>query len=236
MWKSKFLPRDLWFKKISNKAQKQKLAKKIADYARDGDVIGIGSGSTSYLTIVELGKSKKKVTCIPTSHEAEIACLAHGLKMTSLKTKRPDWCFDGADEIDSKGNMIKGRGGAMWREKMVMRSTKGERFILADTSKIVKKLGKNFDVPVEIHPDTLFSVEEDLYAHGAKKVSLRMAENKDGPIVTENGFLILDVSFQHINEDLERQIKSIVGVVETGLFTDFHPIIVTEQTKLVRKN
>src|SRR5690606_9247491 len=123
---------------------KEKLAKKIADYARDGDVIGVGSGSTSYLAIVELGKSKKQDICIPSSHEAEIACFAHGLKVTSLKTQRPDWSFDGADEVDKKGNMIKGRGGAMWREKMVMRSTKKERFILVDSSKIVKKLGKNF--------------------------------------------------------------------------------------------
>lgn len=234
MWISKFNPKDLWQKKISSEAAKKKISAKIADYAKDGDVIGVGSGSTAYLAIVALGKSKKKVICIPTSHEAEVACIAHGLIVTSLKSQKPDWCFDGADEIDANGNMIKGRGGAMWREKMVMRATKGERFILVDASKIVKTLGKNFPIPVEIHPDSLYSVEEDLYAHGAKKVSLRMAEGKDGPVITENGFFILDVAFQNVNADLERQIKSIVGVVETGLFTDYHPKIVDEKTKLVR--
>lgn len=172
--------------------------------------------------------------CIPTSHEAEIACIAHGLVVTSLKSHKPDWCFDGADEIDGEGHMIKGRGGALWREKMVLRATKGERFILVDSSKIVKKLGKNFAVPIEIHPDMIYSVEEDLYAHGAKKVTVRMAEGKDGPVITENGFIILDATFQDIHEDLERQLKSIVGVVETGLFSDYHPILVGEKTKLVR--
>lgn len=233
-WSSPLSSRSFWVKEITNRTDKEKIAEKVAAYAQDGDVIGVGSGSTAYLTILALGWLKKDVVCIPTSYETEWTCQQQGLKTTSLSSARPDWCFDGADEIDPFGNMIKGRGGAMVREKMVMTACKGERLILIDPSKKVKDLGEKCAVPVEVRPESLFEAEEAIRGFNPRDIHLRMAVAKDGPVITEGGNIILDVRFDYIAFDLDKNLSSLPGVVGTGLFMGFDPIAVEPDTPLKR--
>ena len=149
-----------------------------------------------------------------------MACVRLGIPVTSLWEHKPDWTFDGADEIDTEHNMIKGRGGAMFKEKLLINSSP-RTYIIADPSKIVTQLGSRFPVPIEIFPEALTYVEEVLRAYNPKEIKLRMAKGKDGPVITENGNLILDAWFDHIPNNLEESIKSITGVIESGLFIGY---------------
>jgi ribose 5-phosphate isomerase A len=215
-----------WSGPISNRPAKEELGRQIAAKAKDGDVIGVGSGSTSYLAIRALGERVKKerlsVSAVCTSHEVTMACAAAGIPVTTLFNARPDWCFDGADEVDPDQNLIKGRGGAMFLEKLVMRSA-AKSFILVDSSKMVKRLGEKFAIPVEFLPESLHVVERELLALGATELSLRLAVGKDGPIITQSGNFVFDVRFREIGKSMERDIKSITGVIESGLFIG-HPV------------
>jgi ribose 5-phosphate isomerase A len=213
-----------WPGSIDNLEAKQKIAVQLAARLRPGDVFGAGSGSTSYVTILALGERIRKenlhCTAIPTSHEMMLACVAQGIPVGGLWEYSPDWCFDGADEVDPANNMIKGRGGAMFKEKLVMRAA-SRSYILIDQSKRVERLGVKFPVPVEIHPSAVTVAEKALLAAGASEIVLRLGKGKDGPVVTENGNFILDARFTGITEGLERELKSITGVLETGLFQGF---------------
>jgi ribose 5-phosphate isomerase A len=220
-WNSQFAAYLNWPGEISNRPAKEKLATEIAKLLMDGDVVGVGSGSTSLLAIQAIGErlQREKIHCIaiPTSVEAELACVACGIPVTALAVARPDWSFDGADEVDPAKNLIKGRGGAMFKEKMLIYASP-RPYILVDQSKLVQKLGAHFPIPVEVHPLGLTVAEAGLAKMGASEIVLRPAKGKDGPIVTENGNLILDVRFPEIVAETERQIKSIPGVIESGLF------------------
>jgi len=220
-WTSQFEHYLNWSGEISNRPAKEKLAAEIAAKLKDGDVVGVGSGSTSFLAVQAIGERVKRenIRCgaIPTSAEAELACIACGIPVTSLVAARPDWSFDGADEVDPGKNLIKGRGGAMFKEKMLIYASP-RPYILVDESKLVAKLGERFPIPVEVHLLGLTVAESGLLKMGATEVKLRPAKGKDGPVVTENGNLILDVRFPSIGPDTERQIKSIPGVIESGLF------------------
>jgi ribose 5-phosphate isomerase A len=158
-----------------------------------------------------------KVTAICTSAEVTLACVRLDVRVGSLLQLRPDWAFDGADEVDPDRNLIKGRGGAMFMEKVVMHASP-RNFILVDQSKLVTKLGGKFPVPVEVLPIALRLVEKELTALGAVEIVLRLAVKKDGPVITENGNFILDVRFGEIQKSLERDIKAVPGVIESGLF------------------
>ncbi|GAE29706.1 ribose 5-phosphate isomerase A [Halalkalibacter hemicellulosilyticusJCM 9152] len=149
-----------------------------------------------------------------------MACSTLGLPTTTLLNARPDWSFDGADEVDPKKSLIKGRGGAMFAEKIVMKACT-ENYILVDQSKFVSRLGEKFPVPVEVDPRALHLVETELEGLDATEITLRMAVGKDGPVITEAGNLILDVHFDEIPVTYERDIKAIPGVIETGLFIGF---------------
>jgi len=227
-WKKEILTK-IDFENISNKEEKEKLAKKIAEKVKDGDVIGFGSGSTSYLTVIEIAKKVKEenisITAIPTSYEIKLLCNYYGIPTASVIEKRPDWGFDGADEINKDGWVLKGRGGAMFKEKLNIANSK-VTYILADDSKMVEKLGSKFSIPVECYPDAIHHVTEELLILGAKEVQVRKAIGKDGPIITENNNIILDAKFENIEESLEKDIKSITGVVESGLFIGYNIEIV----------
>jgi ribose 5-phosphate isomerase A len=214
-----------WSDTIINKEAKQKVADKIAAKVKDGDVLGVGSGSTSYMALVAIAKKIKEeglnVKAIPTSIEITMMCSNLGVPVTSLFEYRPDWYFDGADEVDPNHSLIKGRGGAMFKEKLLM-SSSPVNYIIVDESKLVKKLGTNFPVPIEVFPAALLHVERELKQFGATNLALRPAKGKDGPVITENGNLILDAKFDTINNDLEQQIKSITGVIENGLFIGYN--------------
>jgi len=213
--------RDAWSGDVSNRAAKEELGRRIAERVQDGQVIGVGSGSTSYIAIHAIAERARKerlsVTAVCTSQEVTLACVALDLPVASLLQRRPDWAFDGADEVDPERNLIKGRGGAMFMEKIVMHASP-RNFILVDQSKLVTKLGEKFPIPVEVLPITLRLVEGELAAIGATAIVMRLAVKKDGPVITEHGNFILDVRFKEIHKALERDIKSIPGVIESGLF------------------
>lgn len=212
------------FEDIKNEEEKKDVVNKIANKIKDGDIIGFGSGSTAYLTIQAIAekmqKENIKITAIPTSYEVELLCNFLNIPTTTLQNAKPDWSFDGADEVNQDKWMIKGRGGAMFREKLnIANST--ITYILVDKTKLVKKLGENFAIPVECYPGSLNYVKEELLILGAKSVEIRKAEKKDGPIITESGNIILDARFDEISEHLEKDIKSITGVIESGLFIGY---------------
>ncbi|OXS57599.1 ribose 5-phosphate isomerase A [Cohnella sp. CIP 111063] len=229
-WENKIATTLQWTKEISNREQKEAVAAKIAERVRDGDVIGVGSGSTSYLALLAISKKVKEqklnVLAIPTSHEVSLTCSIMGLPTSTLLNARPDWYFDGADEVDPNKNLIKGRGGAMFAEKLVMKSAP-ESYILVDSSKFVSYLGEKFAAPIEFDPRAVNLVETELAKLGVKDVQMRMAVAKDGPVITEAGNLILDVRFNKIEDGYEKEIKSIPGVIESGLFIGYNPEILT---------
>ena len=217
------------FDNIKNKEEKEKVAKKVAEKIKNGDVIGFGSGSTSYLTILAIAEKMKKdsiqITAITTSYEIEILCHYLNIPTTNLLNKKPDWSFDGADEVDENKWMIKGRGGAMFKEKLNIANS-NITYILIDNSKFVNKLGTNFKVPVECDFYAVNYVKEQLMLLGAENIEIRRAVSKDGPIITESNNIILDAKFNEISECLEKDIKSITGVIESGLFIGYNVEII----------
>jgi ribose 5-phosphate isomerase A len=216
---------------ISHYEAKMKVARQMAERLRDGDVVGVGSGSTSRLALnalVDRARSEQwTFSAITTSLEIEIACAELGVRTSSLIAERPDWSFDGADEVDGLLNMIKGRGGAMLREKLIIASSP-ERYILVDASKRVAKLGLTFPIPVELVPESLQLVRSELLERfDVRDIELRMAAGKDGPVITENRNLILDVRFADVTPELDPQLNSLPGVVGTGLFIGFQPTVIS---------
>jgi ribose 5-phosphate isomerase A len=224
-WQSDILNTLEWSGTIINLEGKQKVADEIATKVKDGDILGVGSGSTVYVALIAIAKRIKeeglKVKAIPTSIEISLFCAKLGIPLTTLFENKPDWLFDGADEVDPDKSLIKGRGGAMFKEKLLI-SSSPKNYIIVDDSKLVKKLGTNFPVPIEVFPTALLHVEEELKKLGVSELLLRPAKGKDGPIITENGNLILDARFHNIGKDMEHAIKSITGVIESGLFINYN--------------
>jgi ribose 5-phosphate isomerase A len=229
-WQSDIIINLAWSDTIINLEAKQRVADKIAEKVKDGDVLGVGSGSTSYLALVAIAKKVKEeklnVKAIVTSIELGMVCSSLGVETTTLFEHRPDWYFDGADEVDPDKSLIKGRGGAMFKEKLIM-SSSPVSYILVDESKLVKKLGTNFPVPIEVFPAALLYVEAELKKLGAETLTLRPAKGKDGPVITENGNLVLDARFNGIDKLMEKKIKAITGVIESGLFIGFNVEVLT---------
>lgn len=223
-WNDKYFTIE-WSQEISNYNEKLSVARRLASLAKDGDVIGFGSGSTSFLAVKEIAKKVKEekinIVAIPTSREIQMICSCLGIPVTTLDEVRPDWGFDGADEVSPEGWLIKGRGGAMFNEKLIMANSP-KTYIIVDKSKFVTKLGEKFPIPVECIPASYKSVTTKLYELGADNVHLRLAgKAKDGPVITEQGNYILDAVFNNINASLESSIKNIIGVLESGLFIGY---------------
>jgi ribose 5-phosphate isomerase A len=225
-WKDSIIDSLAWGKAIVRREEKEKVAKVIAAMVNDGDIVGVGSGSTSYVALLAIAERIKRerlhIQAIPTSQEIVMACVRLHVPVTGLAEHKPDWTFDGADEIDPHLNLIKGRGGAMFKEKLLINSSP-RTYIIADSSKMVSRLGMNFPVPVEVFPGALTYVAQALKELSPVEIKLRMAEStgKDGPVITENGNLILDVRFDAIPDTAERDIKAITGVIESGLFIGY---------------
>ena len=139
--------------------------------------------------------------------------------------QKPDWSYDGADEVTKDQQwLVKGRGGAMYKEKLNIASSP-ITYILVDDSKMVEHICDKFPIPIEVTPEAINYVRQVLLQMGAEAVTLRLAKGKDGPVMTESSNVILDVVFRHIDETYETKLKSIVGVVETGLFIGY-PIVI----------
>lgn len=227
-WNKNTVQEIAWNGEISNYEEKLRIAKKIAKRVKDGDVIGIGSGSTSFVATQEIAKRMKEenlnIIGIPTSYEINMLCNQLGIPTTNLMSKKPDWSFDGADEVNDKNWLVKGRGGAMYREKLNIASSEVS-YILVDNSKFVDNICDKFPIPVETVPEAINYVRDELFKMGAEDVVLRLAKGKDGPVITEHGNVILDATFRNVDETLERRLKAVVGVVETGLFIGYNVII-----------
>lgn len=213
------------FENISNIEEKKKLGEMIANKVKDGQVIGFGSGSTSYIAILSIAEKLKNeginITAIPTSYEIKMLCSYLGIKTASLIECKPDWSFDGADEVDNNNWLIKGRGGASFKEKLNIVNSP-ITYILIDKTKRVSKLGEKFKIPVECILENVNYIKEELIKMGGKDITLRKGVGKDGPIITENSNIILDVKFENIEENLEKKIKCIPGVIESGLFIGYN--------------
>ena len=224
-WNSNIISNLAWSGAIINLEGKQRVADEIAAKVKDGDILGVGSGSTVYVALQAIAKrikeEKLNIKAIPTSIEISLFCAKLGIPLTTLYENKPDWLFDGADEVDPKHNLIKGRGGALFKEKLLI-SSSPKNYIIVDDTKLVDKLGTNFPVPIEVFPEALLHVEEKLLELGADELVLRPAKGKDGPIITENGNLLIDARFYNINDDLEFNIKSITGVIDSGLFINYN--------------
>ena len=208
--------------KISRKEEKIKLGKKIAERVKDEQTIGFGSGSTSYLTAIEIGKKVEKehlhIIAIPTSKEIENVCKQYKIQIGNLVENKIDWAFDGADEVDPDNNMIKGMGAAMFKEKLNILNSP-INYILIDQTKFVKELGEKHPVPVEVFPQALEYVSRKLEELGATETIFRG--------MTENQNAILDVRFEKIDNKLESKIKNITGVIESGLFMGYNVEIIS---------
>jgi ribose 5-phosphate isomerase A len=200
---------------------KRRVGYEAAKLVNDGDVVGLGTGSTTNYFIEKLGIRIKNeditILGVPTSYQSFFLGRDSGIQITTLEEHDVDIAVDGADEVDPKLNLIKGGGAAHTLEKIVDESAK--RFVvIVDGSKIVSELG-NFPVPVEVIPQATRTVKNHLIDMGGVP-HLRMAERKDGPVVTDNGNFIYDVKFTIKNpKKLETELNTIPGVVENGIFS-----------------
>jgi ribose 5-phosphate isomerase A len=198
---------------------KREAAEKALELVRDGMLVGLGSGSTvRYFTegVGRLVAEGMKVRGVPTSRATAELAAASGIPVVEDLVGPIDLAVDGADEVDPNLSLIKGRGGALFREKLVAAAAK--RFVaVVDESKVVDRLGKG-GLPVEVLPFLWRSTAERL----AKLCTgLKVRGGEGAPYVTDNGNLILDLSFDGGIDDaseLGLALKTIVGVVEHGLF------------------
>ena len=218
-----------WKNNIGQKEEKIKLAQRIAKRVKNGEVIGFGSGSTSYMAVEEIANRVKEenlsIKAIPTSKIIEDLCKELGIETTTLDKEKPDWCFDGADEVDKHNWLIKGMGAALYKEKLNMKQST-ENYILVDHTKFVEKLGEKHPVPIEVEKDKVEQVEEELKKLGATKVEIKLSNVGQGPLVTDNGNYLLYAWFEHIEANLEEKINQIEGVMENGLFIGYDIIII----------
>jgi ribose 5-phosphate isomerase A len=200
--------------------EKRRAGESAADAVSDGMVVGLGTGSTAAHAIRELGRrvdSGLDIRGIPTSYESRQLAREAGIPLTSLAEARPDIAIDGADQI-AGFDLIKGGGAAHAREKLV--DVAADRFlVVADETKRASPL--DLAVPIEVLPDAEPVVSTDLEALGGSP-ELRAAERKDGPVVTDNGNLVIDCEFGAIADPaaLATDLAAIPGVVEHGLFVD----------------
>ncbi|MFK7847266.1 MAG: ribose-5-phosphate isomerase RpiA [Rhodothermales bacterium] len=226
----------------SNKQQSAKEAVGIhaARLVEDGMQVGLGTGSTTAFAIREIGRRIKeeglRIVGTPTSFAAERLGREMGIPIVSLDViSELDIALDGADEVDPALNLIKGRGAAHTREKVV--AALASRFVaLVDSSKLVDQLGILKPVPVEVLPMAVTPIMHQLEDLGADPV-IRMGVNKDGPVVTDQGFWIVDAQFGAIADPraLDVTLHAIPGVLDHGLFIDMaETVLVAEEDGSVR--
>ncbi|TFF87003.1 ribose 5-phosphate isomerase A [Candidatus Thorarchaeota archaeon] len=205
---------------------KRHAAQSAAELIPQRGAIGLGSGSTVALFAEELGKriadEEVQVSVAPSSYQAYQLAVKHAIPLTNLDlSPRLLLTVDGADEVDKHLNLTKGGGGALFQEKVVA-SASERLIIIVDESKIVDRLASRCEIPVEVLPFALGIVRRKIAELGITP-TLREAEKKMGPVVTDNGNFLLDLKFLKPIEnprDAAVELKMIPGVVETGLFVD----------------
>ncbi|XP_040080185.1 ribose-5-phosphate isomerase [Oryx dammah] len=213
---------------MSKAEEAKKLAGRAAveNHVKNNQVLGIGSGSTIVHAVQRIAERVKQenlnLVCIPTSFQARQLILQYGLTLSDLdRHPEIDLAIDGADEVDADLNLIKGGGGCLTQEKIV--AGNASRFIvIADFRKDSKNLGDQWHkgIPIEVIPMAYVPVSRTVTQKFGGVIELRMAVNKAGPVVTDNGNFILDWKFDRVHKwsDVNIAIKMIPGVVDTGLF------------------
>lgn len=210
---------------------KRNAGRTAAEFVRDGMVIGLGTGSTTYHFLVRLAERIRtegiSVAGVPTSHQTAIRARELGIPLTTLDDYPAlDLAVDGADQVDIALRLIKGRGAALTREKVVA-ATAARLVVVADRGKIVPALSGT--VPIEVIPFAATPVVRSLREMGGIPV-VREGKAKDGPVITDNGNYIVDCTFPAIPDpdELEDRLTLIPGVLECGLFCKY-----TQKTTLV---
>ncbi|HBQ99903.1 MAG: ribose-5-phosphate isomerase RpiA [Roseofilum sp. SBFL] len=219
------------------KLMKQEVGKAAASKVKSGMIVGLGTGSTTAYAIEYIGDRLKSgeienILGIPTSFQAEVLARQYGIPLTTLDViDRMDLAIDGADEVDPNKNLIKGGGAAHTREKIV--DTLADQFIVVvDSGKLVDRLGSTFLLPVEVMPMAMTTVMKALTKLGGKP-QLRMGVKKAGPVITDQGNMVIDVKFDSIDNptELEKTINNIPGVLENGLFVGVADAILVGEVK-----
>ncbi|KAI5967291.1 RKI1 [Candida margitis] len=208
-------------------------AKKLAAYRAVDEnlppkakVIGIGSGSTVVYVAERIGQlsNKDDFVCVSTGFQSKALIVDNGLRLGQIEQYPSiDIAFDGADEVDPQLNLIKGGGACLFQEKLVASAAK-KLIVVADYRKQSKKLGEHWHqgVPIEVVPIAFTKLIGDITKLGAKTVNLRQGgKAKAGPVITDNNNFILDADFGEIEDPnkLHHELKQLVGVVETGIFS-----------------
>lgn len=212
---------------MGNDQEKELAARASLRFVHDGNVVGLGSGSTASQAVRLLGERVKaglKIRGIPTSVRTQQLAASLGIPLATLdECQQIDVAIDGADEVDPQLCLIKGGGGALLREKVVASAAR-KFVVVADSTKQVAVLGK-FPLPVEVIPFAQVLVAKEIAALGAT-VSLR--KNAAGtPFTTDEGHYILDCRFSQIPDPatLARTLSDMPGVVEHGLFVDMTDVV-----------
>lgn len=198
---------------------KESVAIEAIQYIEDDMKVGLGTGSTMYYAIKHLGERVKEglnIVCVPTSEKTAEWAEKFEIPLSDFSEIRSlDIAIDGADEVDENLQLIKGGGGALLREKIVADAAK-KFIVIVDESKVVKTLGK-FKLPIEVIPFGWKITAQSIESLGCKAI---LRKKEEEIFVTDNQNYILDCDFSEIHhpEQLNNTLKSIVGVVETGLF------------------
>jgi len=212
---------------MANENEKEAAGRASLRFVHDGQILGLGTGSTAAYAVRAIGERVRaglKIRGIPTSVQTKDLAASLGIPLATLEEfQQVDVTIDGADEFDLQLNLIKGGGGALLREKVIASATR-QFVIIADSSKQVSMLGK-FPLPVEIIPFAQPLVSKRIAALGAA-VKLRQAAG-GSPFVTDEGHHILDCHFGKIPDPpaLARQLESMPGVVEHGLFIGMASVV-----------
>jgi len=199
-------------------AAKRAAGESAADAVEDGMVVGLGTGSTAAHAIRAIGEAVDAgldVTGVPTSFQSRELARDAGIPLADLDQVSVDLAIDGADQF-ADGDLVKGGGAAHAREKIV--DTAADRFlVVVDPTKESERL--DYPVPVEVLPAARTTVADAIEDRGGDP-DLRRAERKDGPVVTDNGNLVLDCDFGEIDDPagLAADLSTLPGVVEHGLF------------------
>lgn len=218
--------------------EKRQVGITAAEHVRSGMALGLGSGTTVYYFLEELGlrvKAGLQVTGVPTSERTAALAREFGIPLTTLDDRQElDLDVDGADEVDPRLNLIKGHGGALLREKIIAMASR-RRVIVVDSTKTSPALATTMTLPVEIVPFAQALAIKRLAELGAKPV-LRMRDEGQ-PFVTDNSNWIVDCGFAPISDParLEREINGIPGVMENGLFIGLADEVLVATSSSVEK-